>query len=701
MSHNKLKVAFAAAALATVMANASRVEAQTPATVNVSVDATAAVTPLERVWAFHGYDEVNYTTTADGQDLLKTLASIHTAQPHIRSHFLLNTGNGTPSFKWGSTNAYTTDASGNAVYDWTLMDGIMDAVTGAGALPYAEIGFMPHDLSVQPDPYQNSGIYNLDGGCFYPPKDYSKWGSLIQAWATHSNARYSNVGSAWQWELWNEPDIGYWHGTAAEYDKLFDYTEAAMHQVLPGASLGGPAVAGTGAFLTQFLQHCATGANAVSGAAGTRLDMVSFHAKGGVAMVGGHVEMNLGNQLVLHRNGFNAVAGFSQFKQTPIVISEADPDGCAACPVSQTPADAYRNSPAYGAYEVDMMKRTLELEARLGVKVRGVLTWAFLFESQPYFAGYRVLSSNGIHLPVLNAFKLLGSLGGDRVPVTSSGALTVDQIMSASVRQQADVDAMATLNGQAVQVLVWNYHDDLVTATATPVHLSVQVPTTFGTRVSVTHLRVDDTHGDPYTVWVSQGSPAAPSAAQVMQLQQAMQPAQLQPPQMVDLVGNVASVDFDLPRFGISLVTIGPVGASDASVAVADSGSVSGGNDGSAGATGDGAAAVDATSAVPVDGASSDVAVSSSGGSSSSDASGSTDAPSGAGSGSSGSGSADGGAQISSSPRTSGCSCRVAAGDRTTPWPEGALLVSALGLLRIGGSRRRRLRKVKLRGSTS
>ena len=27
---------------------------------------------------------------------------------------------------------------------------------------------------------------------------------------------------------------------------------------------------------------------------------------------------------------------------------------------------------------------------------------------------------------------------------------------------------MATLNGQQIQVLVWNYHDDLVTAAASP-----------------------------------------------------------------------------------------------------------------------------------------------------------------------------------------------------------------------------------------
>jgi xylan 1,4-beta-xylosidase len=573
------RIAVIGATIAAVVSKGAATVAQVPAVVNVSVDATTLGTPIEKVWSFHGYDEVNYTTTAPGQTLLKTLSTIHAAPVHVRTHFLLNTGNGVPSLKWGSTNAYSEDGAGNPVYSWTLMDGIMDSITGAGTFPLVEIAFMPHDLSVHPDPYQNSGIYTLDGGCFYPPKDYSKWGGLVRAWATHARDRYPDVGTSWQWELWNEPDIGYWHGTPAEYLMLYDYTEAALHEVLPGASLGGPAVAGAGsALLPQFLQHCATGTNAVTGATGTRLDMISFHAKGGVAMAAGHVEMNLGNQMRLHRTGFNAVAANAQFKQTPIVITEADPDGCAACPVTMNPEDAYRNSPAYGAYEVAMMKRTLELEARIGVKVRGVLTWAFLFNDTPYFAGYRALASNGIHLPVLNAFKLLGRLDGARLPVTSSGSRSLDDILTNSVRAQADVDAMATRNGQQVQVLVWNYHDDLVAAAATPVHLAITVPASFGSRATVNHLRVDDAHGDAYTVWVSQGSPASPTAAQITAMQQAMEPASLAPSGPVDVAGGAVVVDFMLPRFGISLFTFGPVVPGDASTGdgtapgIADSG---------------------------------------------------------------------------------------------------------------------------------
>ena len=36
-------------------------------------------------------------------------------------------GDGTPALKWGSTNAYTEDSHGNAVYDWSIVDGIFDA----------------------------------------------------------------------------------------------------------------------------------------------------------------------------------------------------------------------------------------------------------------------------------------------------------------------------------------------------------------------------------------------------------------------------------------------------------------------------------------------------------------------------------------------------------------------------------------------
>jgi xylan 1,4-beta-xylosidase len=331
--------------------------------------------------------------------------------------------------------------------------------------------------------------------------------------------------------------------------------------VLPRAVLGGPAVAGAGSsFLRQFLEHCATGTNAVTGQIGTRLDLVSFHAKGGVTISEGHVQMNLGNQLRLHRAGFSAVKAFPQFEQTPIYITEADPDGCAACPASSRPANAYRNSTAYGAYELAMMKRTLELAEQLGVNLRGVLTWAFTFPGTPYFAGYRALASNGIQLPVLSAFQLLGQLSGTRLALSSTAARPLDDILESGVRAEPEIDGMAALDGSTLRVLIWNYHDDLVPASPTPVQLAIQLPPDFGSSVRVSHLRVDESHGDAYSVWLARGTPAQPSAADIEALQQGMAPSVLTADQTVAVVDGAVVIDFALPRFGVSLLTILPRG---------------------------------------------------------------------------------------------------------------------------------------------
>lgn len=556
------------------LASCSAPAAPTPSAasdVRISVDAARPGEPLEPVWAYYGYDEPNNTTAPEGTELLRTLAEMQPGPVFARTHFLFNSGDGTPALKWGSTNVYTEDAEGRPAYDYALLDAIMDATVQAGARPFFELGFMPQALSIQPEPYKNSDEYALDGGCFYPPRDYSRWGELVSAWAAHVKERYAGAEESWQWELWNEPDLPYWRGTFAEYARLYDYTEAALHAVLPKAPLGGPAVAGVrSSFFRQFLEHCATGTNAVTGETGTRLDLISFHAKGGVALRDGHVQMNLGNQLKLHDWGFTAVAAWPQFARTPIVISEADPDACAACPVSRMPANAYRTSPAYAAYVVAMMKRSLELSEQRGTNLRGVLSWAFTFPEAPYFAGYRELSTHGIHLPVLNAFKLLGRLRGARLPVTSTGALPLDEILASSVRERPDLDALATASGDRVEILVWNYHDDIVEAAPAVVTLDVALPPAVGTRVRVSHTRVDSTHGDAFSAWRSQGSPAAPSAQQLAELRVAMEPQALEAARVIDAIDGGVSLSFELPRFGLSLVTLEPAAEGELATAPTD-----------------------------------------------------------------------------------------------------------------------------------
>ena len=157
-------------------------------------------------------------------------------------------------------------------------------------------------------------------------------------------------------------------------------------------------------------------------------------------------------------------------KDKPIVIGESDPDGCAAC---QGPQLGYRNTTMYSSYTAASFARKHELAARHGVNLEGALTWAFEFEDQPFFAGFRVLASNGIDLPVLNVFRMFSKMGGQRLAAESDGAVPLDDMLKDGVRAKPDVAALASLDGKKLCVLVWHYHDDDVPGPDAAVELSL------------------------------------------------------------------------------------------------------------------------------------------------------------------------------------------------------------------------------------
>jgi xylan 1,4-beta-xylosidase len=334
--------------------------ASDPVAIQVAANkTTGAVNP---VWNYFGYDEPNYTYSPHGRKLIQELAELSQTPVHIRTHFLLASGDGTGALKWGSTNAYTEDHSGRPIYDWTIVDRILDTYLVSGAVPFVEIGFMPRALSSHPDPYQaawqphgESKAYYL--GWTYPPKDYQKWSQLVYQWVKHCVTKYGEGRVvSWNWEVWNEPNIDYWHGTPDEYDKLYDYTAAAVKRAIPRARVGGPASTGpanikAGRFLDQFLEHCSSGINAATGERGAPLDFISYHAKGRPEVLEGQVQMGLGQELRDVSEGLSIVHRFSKFQNLPIVLSEADPEGCAACSERVYPANAYRNGTRYAAYE--------------------------------------------------------------------------------------------------------------------------------------------------------------------------------------------------------------------------------------------------------------------------------------------------------------------------------------------------------------
>lgn len=494
----------------------------------IHVDPSQKLGPMQQVWGFFGYDEPNYTYTKNGTKLIGELGALARKPVYIRTHFLLASGDGKPALKWGSTNAYSEDASGRPVYNWTTTDRIFDTYLQAGAKPFVEIGFMPEALSTHPEPYRHEWPKSNFTGWSYPPASYDKWGELVYRWVAHCVQKYgAREVESWYWEVWNEPDIDYWHGTPEQYDKLYDYSAAAVKRALPSARFGGPATTGPGSqrssgFLRQFLEHCAK--------TGVPLGFISFHAKGKPSVVDGHVRMGLSQELSNVQEGLDIVRSFKKFADLPIILSEADPEGCAACSAQQYPQNAYRNGPLYASYTAAALDGILAIAQQTRANITGMLTWAFEFEDQPYFAGFRDLATNGIDKPILNLFRMLGLMDGERV--------------------KAD-HALAVENNHSISVLVWNYQADDVAGPAESVSLVVPSDQQ---RVLMRHYRIDDDHSNAYSAWQKMGSPQQPTAEQYAQLERAGQLELLGSPRWIAVRAGMIDVSFDLPTNAVSLV---------------------------------------------------------------------------------------------------------------------------------------------------
>ncbi|HEX6847641.1 MAG TPA: beta-xylosidase, partial [Chitinophagaceae bacterium] len=483
---------------------------------------------------------------------------------YARTHNLLSSkGNSPgPDLKWGYTDAYKEDNNGNAIYDWTIIDSIIDTYIQRGIRPLMEIGFMPKDLSSKPEPYEHTWSKggNLWTGWTYPPKDYNKWRELVYQWVKHSIERYGKKEvTTWLWEVWNEPDIPYWSGTFEEYCKLYDYAADGLKKACPECTIGGPHTTSPRSdkaykYLTDFIQHCLRGKNYATGKTGTPLQYIGFHAKGSPEFVDGHIRMNMGVQLKDIQRGFEAVKSFAELKNIPIIIGECDPEGCAACSEKRDPKYGYRNGTMYSSYTASSFSRIYELMDKYKVNLKGAVSWSFEFEDQEWFAGFRDLATHGVDKPVLNIFRMFGMMSGKRVLVKTNNGLSATDIITKGAREKNDINAIASKNANSVCIMVWNYHDDNVPGSSSPVELAVNG---IGhNNVLVHHYRIDQQFSNSFEAWKAMGKPQQVSDEQYKVLEKAGQLELYSSPEWKKAEKGIMQLKFDLPQQGVSFIRI-------------------------------------------------------------------------------------------------------------------------------------------------
>jgi xylan 1,4-beta-xylosidase len=529
----------------------------------VKVDLNRPIAPMKPIWAWFGYDEPNFTYMKDGRKLLTEIAALSPVPVYVRTHNLLTSGDGTAALKWGSTNIYTEDEKGNPIYNFHIVDSIFDTYIKRGMKPLAQIGFMPEALSTHPEPYRHYWKPGMDykvieTGWAYPPKDYKKWDELVYQWVKHCVARYGQKEvESWYWEVWNEPNGAYWKGTEAEFFKLYDYAVDGVKRALPTARIGGANVTGGATkWLRDFITHCLKDTNYVTGKTGTPMDAILFHAKGQPRAKNGVVTMGIKSQLDNINGHFKVISSFPQLKETPIIIGESDPEGCAACGMATNPENAYRNGTMYSSYTAAAFARKYELMDQYGLNLTGAVSWSFEFEDQPWFAGFRDLATNGVDKPVLNVFRMYGMMKGDRVEATSDHMYTLKTMLDSGVRgTQTDVGVLAAKDKHGTTIMLWNYHDEDKQDGGKIIQITVNnVPSR---KVTLTQYRIDADHSNSYEVWKKMGSPQNPTTAQITELQKAGQLQTMSSPQKLDAEkkGDI-HIRLTLPRQGVALLKV-------------------------------------------------------------------------------------------------------------------------------------------------
>ncbi len=542
-----------------------------PKPINIKVDAGQALGELPHNWNYIGYDEINYTYTPEGQELLSKFGALEAKPYYVRAHHLFCTGNCHGFYKWGSTNAYLEDDYGNPIYSWDIVDLVFDTILKSGCKPFVELGFMPqqlanpkyYDLSTDDWMHRKYRAY----GFASLPKDYQKWHDLVFELAQHCIQRYGiDEVKSWYWELWNEPDLDYyWLGTIEEFNKLYDYTAAAVKAAHADLRVGGPGTTNpiegkrSAEFLDKFLDHCVNGINDYTGQIGTPLDFLSFHVKGGGyrAELRPHDLTPPSRKLILSyiQTGYDIIAKYPGLAQLECVLSEIDPDGWAGGGAWDNPVLNFRNTEYYPSFVAATFDRVTRFGQQHQWDVK-LLSWAFLFIGERCFEGTRAFSTQGIDKAILNLFKMYAKMGSQQLSFESTGSKDPLSYVDVCGRgESADISGFATRSENSLTILIYHQHDDWDATGEVEITLEVKnLP--FENDPMLSHYRIDDQHSNAYAEWLRQGKPMYPTSEQYAAIKSRDNLETLEPPQKLSPVAGKITLNFRLPVHGVSLLSV-------------------------------------------------------------------------------------------------------------------------------------------------
>jgi xylan 1,4-beta-xylosidase len=495
-----LIAAFAGTALAQRQSGESQTLAEA-----IEIDANAASHPLPHFWEqMFGSGRAILSLRESYRHDLREVKHI-TDVEYIRFHAIFH----------DEVGLYDEDVNGTPVYNFSYVDQIYDGLLESQVRPFVEMSFMPKKLTS--DPNALHAFWYKENVA--PPKNWDRWGQLVEAFTRHLVQRYGeNEVAQWYFEVWNEPNLDFWVGNPREdtYYQLYDQAALAVKRVSSRLRVGGPATA-QAAWADRFLGHCKE--------KNVPVDFVSTHVYGNDKaedVFGAHEQISRNKMVCRAVKKVHDQIVASAFPKMPLIWTEYNADYSNQSQVTDS------------AYMGPFLANTIR-ECDGLAEMMSYWTLSDVFEEQgvvktPFYGGFGLLAERSIPKPAFNDFALLHRLGNTRLEVSSDSAL---------VTRRKD---------GSLAIAVWNLFLPEEPGTTKMVTLRFRgVPQAKSARVTI----VDKEHGSPLPAWEKMGRPATPTTAQIAELHKA---AAL-PPAKTSALSN-ASLTLTLSPHALALVEL-------------------------------------------------------------------------------------------------------------------------------------------------
>ena len=116
------------------------------------------------------------------------------------------------------------------------------------------------------------------------------------------------------------------------------------------------------------------------------------------------------------RSMLRVMVQFPQYRTLPAIIDECDAGVPAHFSFYDNANFRFQNTEYYPVFQVNLMKKLLDLSDAEGANIQQATSWSFYFEGERFFEGTRAfLTADRIEKPLLNAYRLLAHLGAQRL----------------------------------------------------------------------------------------------------------------------------------------------------------------------------------------------------------------------------------------------------------------------------------------------